>query len=119
MVAFLPEDERENLIKQANFVKYNERTIHNKNEYRSILAKVRKCGYATDNAEEIEGMHCVSAPIFNRHGYPVAAIWITGPSYRIKHKDFEKIGIELKKATYRISKSLGYVNPKSKIQNPK
>jgi DNA-binding IclR family transcriptional regulator len=109
MVAFLPEEEREHLIKHAGFIKFNERTIRNKNDFREVLAKVRKCGYAIDNAEEIEGMHCVSAPIFNRHGYPIAAIWITGPSYRIKHKDFEQIGIDIKKATNRISKSLGYV----------
>ena len=108
IVAFLPEEERESLIRQTKFIKYNERTVKNKNEYREILAKVRKSGYAIDNAEEIEGMHCISAPIFNRHGYPVAAIWITGPSYRIKHKDFDQIGLDIKKATYRISKSLGY-----------
>jgi DNA-binding IclR family transcriptional regulator len=112
MVAFLPEDERESIIKQAKFIRYNERTISSKNEYRKVLEQVRQCGYAIDNAEEIEGMHCVSAPIFNRHSYPVAAIWITGPSHRIKHKDFEKIGNDVKKATYRISKSLGYVKKK-------
>ena len=109
IVAFLPEEEREKLIKHAKFLKYNDRTVTNKDDYRKLLAKVRQCGYAIDNAEEIEGMHCISAPIFNRHGYPVAAIWITGPSYRIKHKDFECIGKDIKKVTYRISKSLGYV----------
>ena len=112
IVAFLPEEEREQLIKQAKFVKYNDRTISNKKDYRDVLHRVRKCGYAIDHAEEIEGMHCISAPIFNRHGYPIAAIWITGPSYRIKEKDFDQIGNDIKKATYRISKSLGFVKKK-------
>jgi DNA-binding IclR family transcriptional regulator len=112
MLAFLPKEEREQIIKQAKFIKYNNRTITNKDEYRKVLTKVHQCGFAIDNAEEIEGMHCISAPIFNRHGYPVAAIWITGPSYRIKHKDFEQIGNDIKKVTYRISKSLGYVRKK-------
>ena len=112
IVAFLPEEEREQLIKEAKFIKYNDRTIGNKKDYRDVLIKVRQCGYAVDNAEEIEGMHCISAPIFNRHGYPIAAIWITGPSYRINHKDFEQIGSDVKKATYRISKSLGFVKKK-------
>jgi DNA-binding IclR family transcriptional regulator len=112
IVAFLPEEEQEQLIKHAKFIKYNDRTIRDKKDYRDVLDKVRQCGYAVDHAEEIEGMHCISAPIFNRHGYPIAAIWITGPSYRIKHKDFEQIGNDIKKATYRISKSLGYVKKK-------
>ncbi len=114
IVAFLPEEEREQLIRQAKFVKYNERTIINKKDYRKVLNKVRHCGYALDHAEEIEGMHCISAPIFNRHGYPIAAIWITGPSYRIKEKDFDQIGNEIKKATDRISKSLGFVMKRPK-----
>ena len=53
-------------------------------------------------------MHCIGAPIFNRLGYPVAAIWITGPSIRIKEKEFMAIGKDVKKACLKISKGLGY-----------
>jgi DNA-binding IclR family transcriptional regulator len=38
----------------------------------------------------------------------VAAIWLSGPSIRIKEDDFSAIGDEVKKATQRISKSLGF-----------
>ena len=108
MVAFLPEEKRENLINQIEFIKFNERTITDKDQYRKVLEEVRRRGYSIDHAEEIEGMNCIGAPVFNRHGYPIAAIWITGPSIRIKEKDFPVIGEEVKKHAAYISESLGY-----------
>lgn len=108
MLAFLPEEERERLINQLDFKRYNERTITNADEYRKVLVAIRQKGYAVDIAEEIEGMHCIGAPIFNRRGYPIAAIWITGPSFRIREEDFMKIGEALKVSSTKISKSFGY-----------
>jgi len=108
IVAFLPDEKQEDLINNIEFIKFNERTIANKMEYQKVLKEIRRCGYSIDNAEEIEGMHCISAPIFNRHGYPIAAIWVTGPSVRIKEKDFPVIGEEVKKYAGYISENLGY-----------
>ncbi len=108
MVAFLPEDERNALIQKIEYFVFNDRTIRNAEQYLKILQEVRKIGYAVDLAEEIEGMHCVAAPVFNRHGYPVAAIWITGPSHRIKESDVAQIAGEVKKTALSISQSLGF-----------
>jgi DNA-binding IclR family transcriptional regulator len=108
MLAFLPAEERDNLLKQLKLEKFSNKTITSRYRLDRELRRIRKKGYAIDHAEEIEGMHCVGAPIFNRHGYPVAAIWITGPSQRIPAKDFPLIGEAVKKATLRISQSLGF-----------
>ncbi len=108
MVAFLQEEEREALIKRIEYRRFNKKTISNLNDYRKKLDEVRKKGYAIDFAEEVEGMHCVAAPIFNRRGYPIAAIWVTGPSFRVQAQNFECIGKEVKKCAGMISRSLGY-----------
>jgi DNA-binding IclR family transcriptional regulator len=110
LVAFLPKEEQRALVDQIKFYRFNEHTISNKKAYIKALEWVQHHGFAIDHAEEIEGMHCVSAPIFNRQGYPIAAIWITGPSYRIKEKDFSHIGVKIKSAADRISKSFGYIS---------
>jgi DNA-binding IclR family transcriptional regulator len=112
MLAFLPQHEQDKIIKQIKFTPFNKNTVKNKTEYIKILERVKQEGYAIDHAEEIEGMHCIGAPIFNRSGYPIAAIWITGPSIRIKEKDFITIGKSVKKACMKISKSMGY-SPKN------
>ncbi len=108
IVAFLPESERNALVRKINYINFNERTIRNAREYLRVLKQVRLKGYSVDLAEEIEGMHCIGAPIFNRHAYPIAAIWITGPSRRIKETDLETIAEEVKKTALQISRSLGF-----------
>lgn len=108
IMAFLPPIDFSKNIEKINFKKFNKRTITSLEKFYSELKKVRKNGYAIDNAEEIEGMHCLGAPIFNGSGDPVAAIWITGPAERIRQENYEKIGLEVKLHADRISKNLGF-----------
>ncbi|MDQ7817990.1 MAG: IclR family transcriptional regulator [Melioribacteraceae bacterium] len=113
IIAFLKEDEKNKIISTIEFQKYNERTILSAPEYKKHLLTVQQKGFGIDYAEEIEGMICIAAPIFNYKGYPFASIWISGPSFRIKEKDFDKIGNKVIKYADRISRSLGF-DPKFK-----
>ena len=61
-----------------------------------------------DRAEQYNGIYCVGAPILDRNAYPIAAIWITGPSENITAADIPKIGIDFKSAALRISSILGF-----------
>lgn len=108
IMAYLPDDEKKIIFKKMTFTVFTKRTITSKEKLQKYLKQVRINGYAVDHAEEVEGMHCIGAPIFNRHGYPVAAIWITGPSMRIVEEDFQNIGKDIRKYADKISKSLGY-----------
>ncbi len=108
ILAFLDKNERDKIIDKIEFEVFNKRTINNKDKYLKALKEVRKNGYSVDKAEEIEGMHCIGAPIFNRQGTAFASIWISGPSLRIREKDFHKIGLDIKKHADSISLSLGY-----------
>ena len=76
---------------------------------------MREKGFSIDQAEEIEGMHCVGAPIFNRQGYPIAAIWITGPSFRLETSKLDVIGPKVKKCADNISKNLGYITNQKEV----
>jgi DNA-binding IclR family transcriptional regulator len=116
IIAFLPEEEKERLISKIEFHKYNERTINNADEFRTRLEEVRIKGFSIDKAEEIEGMHCVGAPVFNRQGYPIAAIWITGPSIRLEKSKLELIGPKVKMHADCISQSLGYLPDQKKLE---
>lgn len=114
IMAHLPDHEREELVRKIIYQKFNSRTIDNPVRLYKVLEDVRINGYAVDHAEEIEGMHCIGAPIFNRKGYPIAAIWITGPSMRIKQEDFHNIGLDIKHHANLISKRLAYDPPVKK-----
>lgn len=108
IIAFLKEEEKNKIISTIEFTKYNERTILSPSEYKKHLLTVRQKGFGIDYAEEIEGMICIAAPIFDYKGYPFASIWISGPSFRLKDKDFDKIGSKVIKYADRISRSLGF-----------
>jgi DNA-binding IclR family transcriptional regulator len=72
------------------------------------LEEVIKKGYAVDRSEEIEGLHCVGAPIFNHRGHPIAAIWVTGPSFRFPESAFDRIGRKVASAAAQISQRFGH-----------
>ncbi len=92
LVAFLPTDERDDLVSRIEFKRFTTTTITSKLAFRRELDQIRERGFAVDRAEGLEGVHCIAAPIFDRHASPVAAITITGPSHRIPEEKFDGIG---------------------------
>ena len=111
MLAFLPDEEQDKLLDQLEYTRFTGRTITRKEALRAELADVREKGYARDLAEEIEGLHCVAVPVFNHCGYPIASIWVTGPSYRLPPKEFGRFGKSLAEKGTRISQRFGYKRP--------
>ncbi|WP_139955885.1 IclR family transcriptional regulator [Flavicella sediminum] len=109
ILANLPKSESDAILKNANFVKFTDNTITSKKEFKEQLLEIKKEGYAIDNGEDIQGIHCVGAPIFNEYGYPVAALWITAPHGRLPHNDFHKKGKVIAKYALQISTKLGYI----------
>jgi DNA-binding IclR family transcriptional regulator len=108
LIAHLPEKERESLIARIDFVPFNAATIRNAAQYRRELSEVQERGYATDRGEQLSGIHCVAVPVFDRHGYPIAAIWTTGPAERIRKSDLPATGELLASRVKVISARLGY-----------
>lgn len=107
-VAFAPPDEKAKLLKSMKFPRYSPRTLDSREKFEDELVSVVAQGYAIDRGEELEGLHCVGAPIFNHRGYPVAAIWVTGPSFRFPESAFERMGKLVATAAGTISRSFGY-----------
>lgn len=108
LIAYLPEPARESLLSQIEYVRYNSATIANAAQLRKELSEVRERGYAIDRGEQLSGIHCVAVPVFARHGYPIAAIWTTGPADRIREMDLDSIGQLFKSQVRLVSARLGY-----------
>ncbi|HRT29112.1 MAG TPA: IclR family transcriptional regulator [Kiritimatiellia bacterium] len=108
IVAYLPKIQRERVIKQTKFVRFNENTIATPEGFREELRKVVRLGYAIDNGEEYAGIYCVGAPVFDRSGYPLASVWVTGPGNRVKPEQIPEIGQTVKDGAARISRRMGW-----------
>ncbi|QZT38045.1 IclR family transcriptional regulator [Halosquirtibacter xylanolyticus] len=108
MIAFLPNEERDEIIDTITFESFNEKTISSKKAFLEELKVVKEKGFALDRAEELEGVHCVGAPVFNQYGYPIAAVWVTAPSARMGLDDLEEVGEKIYGYAMEISKLYGY-----------
>lgn len=87
-------------------IRFNKNTITDKTKLLDELKQVKQQGVAYDHAEQIEGCHCIAAPVINQYGYPIAAIWVTGPSSRIPTSDFHELGLKVKQAADAVSQQL-------------
>lgn len=92
ILAFLPDDALDAILPRLKFEKHTERTITSRKALLVELERIRACGYALDRGEHFDGIHCVAAPLLNRHGHTIAAITIAGPATRIPAGSFASIG---------------------------
>jgi DNA-binding IclR family transcriptional regulator len=77
----------------------------------SHLAEVRRCGYALDNEEILEGLSCVAAPIFDHDNVAIAAISIAGPTTRMNAERRPQLTAAVSSSARQISMRLGCSEP--------
>lgn len=95
-----------------DFQRFNERTITSREDYMKELRKILKLGYAIDNEEELTGVICIAAPVFDYRGYPCGSIWISGPKGRLTKEVIENNAVLIKEEAKLISAELGYMQTK-------
>ncbi|CAN5693490.1 HTH-type transcriptional repressor AllR [soil metagenome] len=99
IAAYLTEEGRSALIHSLILERYTDQTIVSKRDLLEELEKIKNRGYAADQGEHFDGIHCIAAPLLDRHGNAVAAITIAGPSSRIQVRRFAEFGAIIKQAT--------------------
>ncbi|MBT8046081.1 MAG: IclR family transcriptional regulator [Pontiella sp.] len=106
LLAFLPEDEQNEIISRLKLKKYTQHTITDKAALKKELATIRERGYGAGLGEWMEEMHCISAPVLDGHDYPVAVIWITGPATRMTIDAIPALGRKVMSCAAEISKQI-------------
>lgn len=101
--------ERNDILSKIEFTKYTDRTITNTADYLKELERVKISGYSIDMGEELSGVRCIGAPIFNVAGKIAASIWITGPAERLSNGTIEEYGREVLACANEISEKLGFI----------
>ncbi len=101
--------ERDDILSKIEFTKYTEKTITNIDDYLKELEHVKACGYGLDMGEELSGVRCIGAPIFNLAGKAAASIWISGPSERLSDDTIEEYSRMVVDCANEISEKMGFV----------
>jgi DNA-binding IclR family transcriptional regulator len=86
MLAFLPENELQAVLEQYPLVKKTPRTITQKRHLLVHLASIREKTIALDLEENLTGVICAAAPIFDKSGRVIAGISLSGPASRMEPK---------------------------------
>ncbi|HEY1819310.1 MAG TPA: IclR family transcriptional regulator [Trebonia sp.] len=92
----------------ADLARYTPHTITSGAALRTELDRVRGLGWACTEEELEIGLNAVAAPIRGQGGTVLAAISISGPSYRLTAHSFPAIAARLRSCAAEISAQLGY-----------
>jgi len=107
ILAFLPTEDCETALRRVVFEAHTARTITHREAFMRELQRVRLEGFARDEAEALDGVHCLAAPIFDRRRRPIAAVTVTGPAERMPASQFATLGARIKTCAVEISERLG------------
>lgn len=110
MLAFWSREAQEEFVERMKFPRRTPRTITSVRAFLKELKAVHAQGFALDRGEESETFACVAAPVFDSHGKPVAALWISGPSDRVTPAVYARFGALVKRHAEMLSSKLGYLS---------
>jgi DNA-binding IclR family transcriptional regulator len=88
---------------------YTKTTKTSKAAILAEIDEVRHTGYALDLEENVEGLKCVGAPIYNHEGHVKYSISVSGPIQRMTDEKTAMIIERVKIAAQEISKKIGYI----------
>ena len=108
LLAFLPEEEIEGILKTLPLPALTPRTITGAAALKKELGRVRALGYSVNNEENEAETRAVAAPIFGPDGRPMAAINLGATTLQMRSKDISRMGPLVKQYALKMSKQLGY-----------
>ncbi len=105
ILAFLPESRARAILSKHPLIRRTPRTITERTHWLERLSAVRDQRVALDMEENLTGVTCVAAPIFDNTGRVIAAFSISGPTGRMNAK-LNAIKIDVRAAASTITKML-------------
>lgn len=107
MLAHLPDTEVDEILARGMAAR-TVNTITTPLRLKAQLQEVRMRGYALDDEENVEGVRCVAAPVFNLTGRLAGAVSLAAPTYRVDMPLLLELAVPVVEAAHRLSRQLGY-----------
>lgn len=108
ILAHLEEAEVEAIVRKSGLKAITANTITSLLDLKSDLAAVRQRGYAIDDEEIEEGVRCVGCVVRDFSARPVAAISVSGPSFRVTPEKVKALSRVVIAAAELLSSELGF-----------
>ena len=92
----------------AELQRYTPHTVTEPTSLEAELASVRERGWASTTEEFEIGLNALAAPVYDGTGEVVAAVGVSGPSYRLTQESFPAAAAQLLAGAREISARLGH-----------
>lgn len=107
ILAFLPADERETILRALPLARHTERTVTSLPALRAALDDIRRAGVCVSLDEMVRGACGVAAPIFDRRGRVAGVCTVAGPTDRVR-PHLRTLAAEVKRTARAVSALLGH-----------
>ncbi|MGG1878962.1 IclR family transcriptional regulator [Paenibacillus cisolokensis] len=114
ILAFLPDQEREQYLRETELMPRGLGTITDKDKLSRILQKSREDGYTISRSELENDTAALAAPIFDHRGRVYAGLSVAGPDDRFQDERLPELSVKVVRAAEEISRKLGW-EPSSRI----
>lgn len=108
LLAYKSRKYQESILNTINFQKYTKNTLSTIDDLLEEFETIKKQGFAADKEEREEGITCIAAPVFDCYGEAIAAMSLSGPTYRLSEKGLESVTAKLVMIAKELSASLGH-----------
>lgn len=119
IMAFLPEDEQEKIIKEKGLKKFGPDTLTDPIQLKKNLEEIRRQGYAVSCQEIYLGVRALAAPIFDFENNAIASVCIAGPMQRLTNEKLDSFVGSVVEAADQISTQLGKTDARHGLGHPK
>lgn len=108
LLAYLPDAERERIIRSTEFESFTENTIASADELRGCIERIRREGYALDEEDFERGVYAIGAPVRDSTGRVIAGISVTTPETRYSPTRRQELIALVIAAAQKLSQKLGH-----------
>lgn len=109
LLAYAKDEQREEALAGVRLLAMTNNTLTTRAALDAELAQIRAQGFARDNEEREENLHCIGAPIFDYTGAVVAVLSVSWPSFRYQSSEEPGWIARVKGAAAEISAVLGHL----------
>ncbi|GAB4404144.1 MAG: IclR family transcriptional regulator [Anaerolineales bacterium] len=108
-LAFVPPHELDRLLPEE-LTRYTESTLATREALLKDLEATRERGFAVSSQEYEAGINAVAAPVLDMRGYPIAAVAVAGPAFRLTPERILEIAPAVRATAEAIARDVGAIS---------
>ena len=108
LLSTMTDEEIKHILEKKGMPGYTPYTITDPEKLLENLNEIRQTKISIEYEENEIGIICLGTPIYDYSGVAIGAISVSGPAARIREKNIDRIGEELRRHGEMISAKLGY-----------